>query len=75
MKFFPPQKLLARKAGLAGQRSKGLTRPEFDPAKHIHNSEVHTLAYQNKLPKQPIPPLDSTGKQCKTIYVYICVYT
>ena len=50
---------------MASQRFESFRRPEFDPAKHINNSEVHTLSYQKKLPKQPIPSLESTGKQRK----------
>jgi len=63
MKVFLRGSFLTQRSFLTSQRFESFRRPEFDPAKHINNSEVHTLSYQKKLPKQPIPSLESTGKQ------------
>ena len=38
-------------------------RQPFDPAKHLHKSEVKTFSLQDGLKKQPIPSLEETGKQ------------
>ena len=38
---------------------------KFDAAKHLENSEVSTWTYQEKLPKQPIQPLEASGKKFK----------
>ena len=38
---------------------------KFDVAKHLENSEVSTWSYQEKLPKQPIQPLEASGQKFK----------
>ena len=38
---------------------------KFNPKLHLQASEVATYAYQEKLPKQPIPPLEESGKRFK----------